>query len=206
MSFFDKIKWVLGILVVFLLVLATNLIDRQNFRDVRESIEAIYADRVVAQNLLFRISKVIHEKELAYTEADRAALDGRLSAQEGDISAAVDRFAGTRLTEQESVEFGRLQKKLATLASLEADLVEGKAERREVRNALEGVRESLDDLSAIQLQEGRQQLLLGQRAISSSDLFAQLEIGALVVLALAIQGIILYSPGQSANPRATERS
>ncbi|MGB3799904.1 MAG: hypothetical protein WA952_08800, partial [Lewinella sp.] len=188
-------KWVLGILVVFLLVLATNLIDRQNFQDVRESIEAMYADRLIAQNLLFRMSKVIHEKELAYADLDPAALAIRLSDQEGDMSTALDRFAATRLTEQERFEFDRLQENLGRLASLENALIDGEVERKTVKQALLGVRQSLDDLSAIQVQEGRQQLLLGQRAINSSDLFAQLEIGALVVLALAIQVIILYSPG-----------
>ena len=111
------------------------------------------------------------------------------------IAREVDRYATTRLTDRESVEFERLREELGTLARLEEEFMDGKVDRTTVVRSVYAVRESLDALSAIQMQEGRQQLLLGQRAVSSSDLFAKLEIGALIVLALAVQAIILYTPG-----------
>ena len=47
MRWFDKLKWLLIIGVVFALVLATNLIDRRNFRNINDSVVSIYQDRLV---------------------------------------------------------------------------------------------------------------------------------------------------------------
>jgi hypothetical protein len=69
-----------------------------------------------------------------------------------------------------------------------------------VRAAIESVKKDLDDLSAIQVREGRRQLFEGKKALSSADLFTQLEIGALVVLAIAVQVVILYTPGMIDEP------
>ncbi|PPK85125.1 chemoreceptor-like protein with four helix bundle sensory module [Neolewinella xylanilytica] len=195
MTLFEKTKWVLGIVLVFLLVLTTNLIDRRNFRDVKASIEAIYADRLVAQDILFEIYKVINRKELVYSTQDPADLGDVVGADQERIATAVDRFAATRLTERETLLFNQLRENLTDLSGVEKDLPTGTASRREVIEAVHRVEETLDELTAIQMQEGRRQLLMGQEAISSSDLFTQLEIGALVILALGVQVIILYSPG-----------
>lgn len=60
--------------------------------------------------------------------------------------------------------------------------------------AIEQLKGDLDDLSDIQMMEGRRQLFAGKKAVSSADLFTQLEIVALILLAIAVQIIILYSP------------
>ncbi len=65
MTFYNKIKWVLGILMVFILILCTNLIDRNNFIRVKNSVVTIYNDRIIASDLIFEMSKLFHEKEIA---------------------------------------------------------------------------------------------------------------------------------------------
>lgn len=65
MRFFNKIKWILGISVVFLLIITTNLIDRNNFITVRDSVATIYEDRLIAKDIVFDISLLINEKKLA---------------------------------------------------------------------------------------------------------------------------------------------
>jgi hypothetical protein len=47
MTVFNRLKWILGILMVFVVILATNLLDRNNFLRVRDSVVAIYEDRLV---------------------------------------------------------------------------------------------------------------------------------------------------------------
>ena len=70
MAFYNKVKWVLGILVVFLLIVATNLIDRNNFVRVRESVETLYEDRLIANDLLFELAKTVQENEIAVHLSD----------------------------------------------------------------------------------------------------------------------------------------
>jgi len=57
MRFYNKVKWVLGILIVFILILATNLIDRNNFIRVKDSVVTIYEDRLIASDLVFEMFK-----------------------------------------------------------------------------------------------------------------------------------------------------
>mgnify|MGYP006207280059 CR=1 FL=1 len=65
MNFYDKIKWVLGILMVFVLIITTNLLDRNNFVRVKDSVVSIYEDRLIANDLIFEISNSIKQKEIA---------------------------------------------------------------------------------------------------------------------------------------------
>ena len=62
MNFFNKIKWILGILIVFVLIITTNLIDRNNFVRVRDSVVTIYEDRLIVKGIIYDISKTIQEK------------------------------------------------------------------------------------------------------------------------------------------------
>ncbi len=192
MSLFNKIKLVLGTVVVFLVVLMTNLLDRQNFREVGDSMEAIYADRLVAQDILFNLSGVLHEKELAYA---KLASDGgikELGADQARITAAINSFEETKLTRQERVLFEQLKASLGELKGLEAQRNMDKVDNGQISRSIADIQGELADLSAIQMQEGRRQLQMGKQAISSADLFTQLEIGALILMALTVQVIILY--------------
>lgn len=64
MGIYNKIRWVLGIFMVFFLIVAINLIDRDNFIRVNNSVQTIYEDRLVAQVLIFEFSASIQEKEI----------------------------------------------------------------------------------------------------------------------------------------------
>ena len=70
MSLYNKLKWILGILIVFVLIIATNLIDKNNFTRVRDSVVTIYEDRIIASDLIFELQQSIHEKEVAIVLKD----------------------------------------------------------------------------------------------------------------------------------------
>lgn len=74
MGFYNKLKWILGILMVFVLIIATNLIDKNNFVRVRDSVVTIYEDRLVANDLIFEMLKSVQEKELAVAISDSTFL------------------------------------------------------------------------------------------------------------------------------------
>lgn len=70
MTFLNKIKWILGILLVFVLIVTTNLIDRNNFVRVRDSVVTIYEDRLIAKELIYEMSKLVNTKEIALIAKD----------------------------------------------------------------------------------------------------------------------------------------
>lgn len=70
MDFYNKAKWILGILMIFILIIATNLIDRNNFLRIKDSLDTIYEDRLIVKDLIFKMSKSVQEKELAVARLD----------------------------------------------------------------------------------------------------------------------------------------
>jgi len=58
--------------MVFVLIIATNLIDRNNFTRVKDSVITIYEDRLVANDLIFEMSNSFQEKEIAVAASDSA--------------------------------------------------------------------------------------------------------------------------------------
>ncbi|MBC6994020.1 MCP four helix bundle domain-containing protein [Neolewinella lacunae] len=194
MNVFNKVKWVLGISLVFILILTTNLIDRQSFTIVRDAVQTIYADRLVAQNLIYGISVQIGQKELAYVTLPSNEIVATVSANNEQIAANIEQFATTKLTPQEEVVFKRLRQGLQELEGLESAVGSGTLLNDALTEKVASIRTHLDDLSVIQMQQSRLEVAESNRAIGSADLFTQLEIAALIVMAIAVQVIIIYTP------------
>lgn len=194
MTLFNKIKWILGIALVFLLVITTNLIDRQNFMIIEASIETIYADRIIAQDIIYDISKEVAQKEIGYAKIGSDQLISSYSSNDDRTEEYIKLFAATKLTAKEKMFFDRLKKSLKDLKSTEASAVPGQEPARKLKTDLMAVREQLDELADIQVQEGKRELYESKKALGSAHLFTQLEIAALIVMAIIIQIIILYTP------------
>lgn len=197
MSFYNKVKWVLGILLVFVLIMATNLIDRDNFVTVRNSVVTIYEDRLIAKDLILEITINIHEKELALAVSDT----GFFSIQNAKVNDAIEgfiaRYEKTKLTEEESRVFADFKSNFQALEEAETAYAEDGFDRKqEVILQISGIKENLADLSKIQLIEGSRQVKLSQRAVDMVELFTQMEIYLLIFLAIVIQIIVIYNPGK----------
>ena len=109
MTFYNKIKWVLGILMIFTLILATNLIDRNNFFRVKDSVVTIYEDRIIANDLIFEMSKLVHEKEVAIALSDSVFFIQTNLDVNNNIQNLISRFELTKLTIEESKIFNELK-------------------------------------------------------------------------------------------------
>lgn len=198
MTFYNKIKWVLGILIVFVLIVATNLIDRNNFARVKESVETIYEDRLIAKDLIFEMSQAVKEKELALVLPDTLFFKGRNGKVNQDIQGLIDTFETTKLTIEESKVFETLKANLKKLKGSETAFVSsGFAEKNEVTKHVANINNNLQDLSDIQITEGQRQMSISKRALDTVELFTQIEIYILVFLAIVIQIIVMYKPKSS---------
>ena len=198
MKLIDKLKWILGILIVFVLIATTNLIDRSNFVQVRDSVESIYRDRLIAKDLILDMYKAVQEKEIALITSDTRFFEGRNNILNEELKQLLNSFEQTRLTENEEQVFSRLKEKFQELTSLEAKAVSD--DFSQVKESLQLVRKLEGDLYAlsdIQISEGSRQLSITKRATDSIEFFTQLEIGILILLAIMIQIIILYRPSKN---------
>ncbi|WP_238567154.1 MCP four helix bundle domain-containing protein [Jejuia pallidilutea] len=119
MTFFNKIKWVLSILMVFVLIVTTNLIDRNNFIRVKDSVVTIYEDRLIAKDLIFEMSKAVQEKEVAVAASDTTFFNQYNNKVNDDIQSLISRFEQTKLTLDESKVFDNLKENFQKLKTLE---------------------------------------------------------------------------------------
>lgn len=198
MTILNKIKWVASILLVFFIVLVTNLIDKANFNRLRYSVTTIYEDRIIASDLLFELSMLMREKEVAYTAADTAFIRSNSETARHSIESLVDRYGQTKLTGKEQTLFSKLKEELFQLKRLEEVYMNsGFKDSQPLIKSIHEIALYLRDLSKVQLYESRQQMKISNKAMESIDLFTQVEIISLVVMAILIQVIILYKSKQN---------
>ncbi|PTX59482.1 chemoreceptor-like protein with four helix bundle sensory module [Kordia periserrulae] len=195
MALLDKVKWILGILMVFVLIIATNLIDKNNFVRVKDSVVTIYEDRLIAKDLIFKISKAIHKKEIALATNDSLFFSQKNKAVNQQIESLVDRFEKTKLTDVEENVFKNFKKNFSSLTTIEANGIDFNSQNKlKASGQISALENNLDDLAQIQISEGSRQMSISKQAIESVELFTQMEIYILVVLAIIIQVIVIYNP------------
>lgn len=198
MTFFNKLKWILGILLVFVLIVTTNLIDRNNFVRVRDSVVTLYEDRLLAKGLIFDMSNLIQEKELALVSGNEEFFQRRNTAVNEELTGIVLQFEETKLTYEEQRVFWGLRSELRALREAEVGYeAADEAATQDLQGKITTVRQHLSDLSRIQLSEGRRQMKISKKAVDTVELFTQLEIYLLVFLAIVIQVIVMYNPKKS---------
>ncbi|WP_111307492.1 MCP four helix bundle domain-containing protein [Confluentibacter sediminis] len=195
MAFYNKLKWILGILMVFVLIIATNLIDKANFVRVRDSVVTIYEDRLIANDLIFEMLKAIQQKELAVSLSDSTFFKIQNVKVNDHLQSLVSRFEKTKLTPEETKVFNDFKRNVQSLLDSEKQLVHSNySNNNQVDAHLESLKTNLDDLSKIQLNEGSRQMSISKQALETVELFTQIEIYILVFLAIVIQIIVMYNP------------
>ena len=195
MAFYNKVKWVLGILMVFVLIVATNLIDRNNFLRVKDSVVTIYEDRLVVNDLIFEMSIATQEKELAAIKADTVFFLSENNKINEDLQNFILKYEQTKLTAKEVKVFNEFKQNFEKVKVAERDFIASKFDNvKGLENELLKVKKNLYQLSKIQLIEGGRQMSISKKAIDTVELFTQLEIYILIFLAIVIQIIVIYQP------------
>lgn len=202
MSFYNKIKWVLGILLVFVLIVMTNLIDRNNFVRVKDSVETIYKDRLIVKDYIFDISKSIQQKEIALVVNDSSFFAQRNTAINNHINEIINRYEQTKLTAKETRVFRNFKKNFQELVNSENSIIEtGFSNKDKTISYISNIKQNLNDLSKIQLKEGSRQMSISKKAVDTVELFTQIEIYLMIFLALGIQIIVMYNPKEKSSQK-----
>lgn len=189
-----KLKWFLGISLVFFLIIATNLIDKDNFTRIRNSVTTIHNDRVVANGLIFSLTELLHEREIAYLTKDAKFFTGKSNVQGNEIDSILIAYQRTELTEQEKHELLALQSTFDKIKKAEAHNPTFLTNDSNYQKYLEASKNNLRELTSIQLAESKRQLMNSENVMDSVELFTRLEIYALVLIAIILQIIVIYNP------------
>lgn len=195
MKVFKSIKWALGLLLVFGLIIATNLIDRNNYVQVKNSVITIYEDRLVVEQMVYEMTDVVFKKELALVKNDSSDLINDSHQQNHTFMTQIEKYEETKLTRDEATVFKKLKEKFALLIKQEEALKKDfSGRKKEVLLLIAQIKDNLFELSQIQLKEGKRQMAISKKAVETIDLFTKIEVYMLIFLAILIQIIVLYQP------------
>ncbi len=192
----EKVKYVIALSLVFVLVIGTNIMDNSSFRVVKESIQNIYEDRLVAYDLTFKMYQEFTNKKLLLINKDTISFKSNRNTSEENIQNLIERYETTKLTRREDKYFKTLKSQIQDLLAYEKQLVQefNDEKIRAYDNQLDNINETLNVLAEIQIDEGKRQLVYSNRAIESSHTLSKLEIGIIIFVGLVIQFIIIYEP------------
>ena len=195
MNVFNKIKWVFIIAVVFSLILATNLIDKRNFRSISESIVSIYEDRLAVKNIILDLATCINKKEVAFLTQDTLFLTAQNASLSATLSEDIKQFEQTNVTEREIEALNLLKEDIELMVKEEQELVRTNfANYANYKKIIKDLNEHLDVLAHIQMREGKKHMISSQRKLSTVELFTQIETYLLFFLATVALIIIFYKP------------
>lgn len=195
MSVLNKLKWVVGILMVVVIIVATNLIDKDHFDNIRGNVISIYDDRLIAYDLIYKMTKAMQRKELALKDTDSTFYQDGVVKVNQTIKDALDAYAKTKLTEKEKRLFQSIKADFENIMAEETKLIDsGFGNGKGLSDAIDQFQSDLDQLADIQIVEGKRQVALSENTFELVELFTQIEIVILLILGVLIQVIVLYSP------------
>jgi hypothetical protein len=146
-----------------------------------------------------------HKKELAYITNDSIYLkseNDRINAEISDLLVLFDR---TKATEKEVVILNDLRENHASLILLESSLlIQDTLYSANCVQIFSAINANIVELANEQVKEGRIQKFNARTAVDSINLFSKIEIYMLIILAILLQGIILYSPRKEVQEDSSE--
>lgn len=180
--------------MAFLLVLASNRLNQRNFSTVEHTVNSVFEDRVVAQEYIYRLNNLFHEKEMHLASTEWNYNDFSTST---GIKKLLADFAMTKLTNEESIQFNNLKENYAQLQTWELAYATNRStiemeSKKEMGSLLQKISGNLDRLSEVQLSEGRQLTQLSTKSLSMNQLLSRLEVGFLIIIGLLILVIIFH--------------
>lgn len=193
----SKIKWSIGLILVILLIVATNFIDRNNFQRIQDSVYSIYEDRLIAKNFIFDIQIKIHEKEMLLAQQKDSILASERTASQKTILGLVEGLSNTGLTREEKRVLSNLSEEVNSLFNIETtyhNALNKNSVSKRFKEQIKNISNTLSQLSDIQISEGKRQMQVGKKAMESIELLTQLEVWIMIFLGVLVQFIILYNP------------
>lgn len=172
----------------FLLVLASNLLDRKYFSTIQETVKSIYDDRIVVQDYIYQLQDMAHEKEIAF-------IKGENLEENEDIKVLLNDFSKTKLTRDEARLLKQLDHQFAGLEPLELAIstkTVSQAEKVKALDQLDRIHKTLDGLEKIQLEQGGVLTQLSEKNLRVNKMLSNLEIAFLTIIGVSILILVFY--------------
>ena len=195
--------------LIVLIAFNCNMYDK-NIAEMGDSFSEVYADRLIAQDYIYKLSDRLHERKLVLAQKQGAenmqALFGNRSLA---IAPLVSSYEKTKLTEAEQELFTQFKRNTLVLASLEKAILQ--EQNAYARRSLLASYEAqtthslslLEGLSEVQLSRGKNLSDNSRRIVSYSVIINQFNWGLIILVGLIIQALVFSDI--SAIPKLKQR-
>lgn len=187
--------------LLLLLIYMKNLIERRNFKEISSTFTEVYNDRLVVESYifdisegLFQIQKLVDHCDIDY---DYSRVLDEIEQEENEILRIIEEFEKTKLTPDESQYLTDFKNIIVNDLSIKSyDLLYSDSSGVNIDQVkrydakISQARKDLDDLSAIQLDEGERLINKAKRLINRSQIWAQFEVALLIILILVMFWLI----------------
>lgn len=194
----QKMRVALLLAVILLLVFLKSLFDRYHVSELGDSFSSIYEDRLVVESYIYKLSDHLYQKQLLMeqcSQGDRQMLASRIAHHNQAIFRLIQEYEKTRLTTQEVTFFESFKKNMKEMVTLEEQFLNSQnaAEDSQLDLRFVTATQNLNQLSSIQVEEGKNMTNQSQKIITSSSVLTQFELAMLIVIGLIIQALIFAS-------------
>ncbi len=179
--------------IAFLLVLVSNRLDNRHFETIQNTVNSVYKDRVVVQNLIYELSTILHKKALRFS-LDKTNSEAH-NSENNEVANILTAFRKTELTSKEYNLLIELSEDFEGFLTLEKKMISPQVtaqQKTEVLTALNSMRQQLDGLAKIQLEESEQLTELSNKSLGMNVLMSRLELGLMIVIGIAMMALIFY--------------
>ncbi|UKJ08870.1 MCP four helix bundle domain-containing protein [Solitalea lacus] len=202
----QKIKAASLLVLVFVIVLAKNIIDRNNVLELGESFSVVYEDRLLAESYIYHFAEHLYQKKLMFKNNEittvSQGLKDKIAFHNRSIDSITAFYDKTTLTKNEAVYYNEFKKAVTELKRNEETYLNSSLRPGETAVAVNQMNKQLNlallklnQLSQIQITEGKLLNDDSKKIVSGSKILTQLELGILIIIGLIIQ-VLIFTSGE----------
>ena len=176
---------IVTVLVSSALFFSRTFGEEERLTEASSSFSELYNDRLLAEHLIYRMTELVHEKQLLYLSSGKRTEHDRQSQLSTALDISFKKLQATRLTYEEDVALAKLHGELRALDRREA----GHPLQRDMEATLGSCERALSllhSLSDIQVKEGSRLQVKAQGALAGSLAGIKLQSAIFIVLMLSI--------------------
>jgi len=196
-----KIQSIAVIAILLLLIYGKNVTERNAFRSISKTFSEVYNDRLVVNGYIFDISKRLFAIQKLIDHCQESfefpATAKNINIQEEEITALIDQFEQTKLTEEEAYYLADFKNTIINGLNIDNyevvnpdNLGINSDEVKKYDQKIDLARKDLEDLSRIQLSEGEKLVNKAKSQINRSQIWSQFEVALLIILIVVVYFVI----------------
>ncbi|MGV3538515.1 MAG: MCP four helix bundle domain-containing protein [Rufibacter sp.] len=195
----QKTKAAFLLALVMVLVIAKNMMDSRNVSQLGSSFATVYEDRLLVESYIFQLSGHLYQKKMMLDNCSQGQDQGlrdKINIHNVAITTLLQDYEKTKLTPAEAQFFQDFKQNMQEIKRLELSFLSGAPAgmaKQQMDAQYSLAAGNLNQLSSIQVSEGKLLSDQSKQIIAGSTLLTQFEVALLICIGIMIQAIVFAS-------------